>query len=126
MFESKRAYNIAFTVYLLCLLAMIYETVKATPMPLGYSAPRSSFTKMLAAITCLVFFMSVLNRSSDALEKSVLILSSLFFLLWASDSAAASGYQWAYIPNNLMISTIILAFATAIVGLRAIQVHLTP
>jgi membrane protein YdbS with pleckstrin-like domain len=102
---------------------MIYETVKKASVSSIGAGSHPSATKIIAALSCMLVFVSILKRSTHVLEKLVLILSSLFFLLWALDGLAAYGYRWASVPDNLMISTGVCAFTTTIVGLRALEVN---
>jgi hypothetical protein len=119
MFESRRAYNTAFAAYFLLLLLMTYETVRGASVSSTGTGSHPSGARILAALSCMVVFVSLLKRSNHVLERIVLILSSLFFLLWALDILSEYGYSWASVPCNLVISTGVCAFATAIVGLRA-------
>lgn len=102
---------------------MIHAIVRRATVSTTGAGGHPSITKIIAAFSCMLVFISVLKRSTNALERIVMILTSVFFFLWALGMLSAYGCKWASVPYNLMISAAISAFAAALVGLRAFQVN---
>lgn len=120
IFQTRRAYIITFGVYLASLLIMIRAFANQS-IPTGVAVRHPSIIKVIVALFCSIFFVSLFKRSGNILERIVLIVSSLFFILWALETLAGYGYRWAAIPYNLTVSLAVCAVATAIVGVRTVQ-----
>jgi hypothetical protein len=121
IFQTLRAYVLAFVAYLASLLIMIRAFEKQSTLAEG-AAKHPSIIKVIVAMFCSIFFLSLFKRSRNFLERIVLIVSSLFFILWTLETLSGYGYGWAVIPNNLTVSLTVCAVATAIAGIRTVQV----
>jgi hypothetical protein len=120
IFETRRAYVITFGAYLASLLLMIRAFEKQSTLA-GAAVKHPSIIKIVVGLFCSIFFISLFKRSGNVLERIVLIFSSLFFLLWALETFSGYGYGWAAIPDNLTASLAVCGVATAIVGVRTVQ-----
>jgi len=120
IFRTQRAYVITFGAYLASLLIMI-RAFKKQSILTGEAVKHPSIIKIIVALFCSVFFISLFKKSSNILEKIGLIVSSLFFLLWALETVSGYGFAWADVPDNLAVSVGVCAIATAIVGIRTVQ-----
>lgn len=121
IFESIRAYAIALGVYFLSSFYMLHAVTKRASASSSNPTHHPSVVNLLVALFCVVFFLSVLKRSGNFLEKVVMAVSSLFFALWALNILSAYGYGWAAVPHNMMVSLGVCAFATILVAVRTLQ-----
>lgn len=121
LFETRRSYAVAFGAYALSLLSVSRALVKRRAgLPVnGIGHP--SFVNIAVAAFCMIFFLSMLWRTRNALERIAIVISASFFALWCLDTLAAYGQSWASVPDSLMISVGICAVATAIAGVRLLQ-----
>jgi hypothetical protein len=121
IFESLRAYAIALGVYFLSSLYMLHAVTKRASASSSSATHHPSVVNLLVALFCVVFFLSVLKRSSNILEKVVMVVSSLFFALWVLSILSAYGYGWAAVPQNMMVSVAVCVLATILVAVRTLQ-----
>jgi hypothetical protein len=120
MFETTRAYVIAFILYVLCLLPMIRAGLRREWF---LHAPNThpQLINVIGALFCLVFFISLIKKTNNLIEKYALISTIAVCVLWMLNILAAYGLQWLLVPANFAVSTGAAAIATALVGVRAIQ-----
>jgi hypothetical protein len=120
LFKGTRAYLTVLLGYVLLLASMIRQTLYEP----GRAGIHPSLATLGLAVGCIVILITVFGRTANAFERAAIALSAIFSLLWGMSVLTAYGYHWAAIPYNLLASTVLCAVATAIAGLRAIQVHL--
>lgn len=125
IFESLHAYAITLGVYFVSSLYMFHAVTKRASAASSISATRHpSVVNLLVALFCVVFFLSVLKRSSILLERVVMVISSLFFILWALSILSAYGYGWAAIPRNMTVCLGVSVLATILVAIRTLQLFM--
>ena len=76
---------------------------------------------VIGALFCLVFFISLIKKTNNLIERYALISTIAVCILWMLNILAAYGLQWLLMPANFAVSTGAAAIATALVGIRAIQ-----
>jgi hypothetical protein len=121
IFETLRAYAIALGLYILSSLYMLHAVTKRASPSSSSATHHPSVVNLLVALFCVIFFFSVLKRSSNVLEKIVMVVSSLFFVLWALSILSEYGYAWATVPQNSMVSLGVCVLATILVAVRTLQ-----
>jgi hypothetical protein len=120
MFKSTRAYIIAFILYAICLWPMIRAGIRRDWF-LHTPNEHPQFVNVIGAVFCAVFFISLIKKTSNILEKSALISTAVVCILWILNILDSYGLRWSSVPANFAISTGIAVIATVLVGIRAVQ-----
>jgi hypothetical protein len=120
MFESRRAYIVAFVLYALCVWPMIRVGIRRGWF-LHTPNERPQFINVIGALFCIVFFTSLITKTDNTLEKYALISSIGVSVVWMLRILAGYGFSWASVPASFAVSTGFAVIATALVGIRAIQ-----
>jgi hypothetical protein len=119
-FEAPRSYALVFAAYFFNFLLVLRVLDRSR---LGLATPvRPSIVNLGMALCCAAFFLMLLKATQNGMERTILVLSALFFVHWFLDVLSADGYSWATIPHSLGIAAADCALVTALVGIRAIQV----
>jgi len=81
-----------------------------------------SFVDIIGSLFCIAFVASVMHKTSNFLEKSILAGIIAVCLLWFLRILAAYGVSWLQFPESFAISTSIAVIVAVLVGVRAVQV----
>jgi ABC-type glycerol-3-phosphate transport system permease component len=81
-----------------------------------------SFIDIIGSLFCVAFMVSVMQKTTSFLERSILIGIIAVCFLWFLRILAAYGVSWLQFPESFAISTFIAVAATVLVGARAVQV----
>src|SRR5215469_3960185 len=126
IFKTRRAYVVAFGVYLLGLLVTIRAFVRYLHMDGGqvHQVRHPSIINIVTALVCATILVALFRRTDNALEKAAVVLTSVYFLSWVLDVLSGYGYAWMSFGSRLTVSSAMFALATILVGVRTVQVLL--
>ncbi|MHB8304007.1 MAG: hypothetical protein ACYDC6_14440 [Acidobacteriaceae bacterium] len=121
LFKTSRAYAFAF-----CLYALNTWYVWVRPLNIRPIAPLfisyALFTNVFGGLLCAGVLLAGIRKTSIAVEKAVLILSAIFFALFATDSLYQVGYISVVVPFRRYIYVAIICVATILTGVRLLKV----
>lgn len=81
-----------------------------------------SFVDIIGSLFCIAFVVSVVKKTANLLERSILIGIIAVCLLWFLRILAAYGVAWLQFSESFAISTFIAVAVALLVGVRAVQV----
>jgi len=81
-----------------------------------------SFIDVIGSLFCIAFVVSVMKKTANLLERSILIGIIAVCLLWFLRILAAYGVVWLQFSQSFAISTFIAVVVALLVGVRAVQV----
>lgn len=81
-----------------------------------------SFVDIIGSLFCVAFVVSVLRKTANLLERSILIGIIAVCLLWFLRVLAAYGVAWLQFSENFATSALIAVISTVLVGVRTVQV----
>lgn len=122
MFKTTRAYLVVFCLYILNALIVCYPLrANSQANPFVYSS-YFLIANILGGLFCLMLFLSGIRKTSSLVEKFIMILSGLFFVLFITDNIHKLGYAWAFVPLRHSISAVVICAAAILTGIRLLQV----
>lgn len=83
-----------------------------------------SFIDIIGSLFCVAFLVSIMQKTTNFLERSILIGSIAVCFLWFLRVLAAYGVSWLQFSGSFAVSTFIAVAVTVLVGVRAVQVML--
>lgn len=120
LFKNARTYVLAFSVYvLLALLSLRHSTHKVPDVHRVDQVVQIS--QLVGSGFIVVVFLGLTRKTSSLLEKIILAVSAMYFVLFFLEVLHKCGWV-AAIPWDHAISNGILCIATAVAGVRMLQV----
>lgn len=81
-----------------------------------------SFVDIIGSLFCIAFVVSVMKKTANLLERSILIGIVAVCFLWFLRVLAAYGVAWLQFSENFATSVLIAVIVTVLVGVRTVQV----
>jgi len=121
IFSEKTPYLVAFVGCVFCVAPMVRAGIRNNWF-LHTPNASPSFVDIIGSLFCVAFLASVMQKTANFLERSILIGIIAVCFLWFLRILAAYGVSWLQFSESFAISTFIAVTATILVGTRAVQV----
>ena len=122
IFKTTRGYALVFCAYALVALATVHNLFRNS----GPLVTHSTFSIQLPAIVgmlcCAIVLPGLLRKTTNTLEKVILILTEVVCLLWLVNVLAKVGLAWAAIPCERYCSATLVCVAALLAGARLVDV----
>lgn len=82
------------------------------------------FSEALGSLYIVFFFLSLVRKTSQPIERLVLVLTAIFFLVFLINIVNIYGYLSLGIPSSHAIAVCIVWVATFFVGIHTLQILL--
>jgi hypothetical protein len=122
LFKENKIYAYAFCVYALNALFLLQHSVrKSTPT---HKLP--AFSVLVLQCICMlliaVIAFAAIRKTSNAVEKTVLVLTGIICLLFLLNVISQLGFSWASFPFSHVVFVSISCAAALLAGWRALEV----
>jgi hypothetical protein len=121
IFSGKTPYLWAFVGCVFCVAPMLRAGMRHDWF-LHTQNASPSFVDIIGSLFCVAFVISVMQKTTSFLERSILIGIIAVCFLWFLRILAAYGVSWLQFSESFAISTFIAVAVTVLVGARAVQV----
>jgi hypothetical protein len=122
IFKTIRGYALVFCAYALVALATVHNLFRNP----GPSVTHSTFSIQLPAIVgmlcCAIVLPGLLRKTTNTLEKVVLVLTEAVCILWLVNVLAKVGLAWAAIPHERYFFASLVCVAALLAGVRLVDV----
>jgi len=122
LFREKKIYFYAFCIYALNAFFLVLHLVRK-------SAPIHRIPNLLVLVPeclCMIFIaviaLTSMRKTSSAVEKTVLMLTSVLCLLFLLNVMSELGLRWASLPFSHGAFVVISCAAALLAGWRALEV----
>jgi hypothetical protein len=122
IFETIRAYVLAFCAYAFVALATVHNLFRSTGPSVTPSPFSIQFPAIVGMLCCAIVLPGLLRKTTNTLEKVVLILTEAVCLLWLANMLPKIGLAWAAIPHEPSFSALLVSAAAVLVGVRLFEV----
>jgi hypothetical protein len=121
IFSGRGPYLAAVVGCLICVIPMIRAGIRKDWF-LHTQNASASFVDIIGSLFCVAFVVSVMQKTTNFLERSILIGIIAVCFLWFLRILAAYGVSWLQFSESFAISTFIAVTVTVLVGIRVVQV----
>jgi hypothetical protein len=120
LFNATRAYVAVFLVYALATFNVAHHSATRVGHPHGSSNP-TLLAMAVGSPYCVILLLWLIRRTTNWIERAVLVLSAAFFLTFFLDVLHQLGFVSAAVPSHHAVSFVIICLATLLIGARILQ-----
>jgi len=126
IFKTTRGYALVFCAYAFIALATLHNLFRKSGAPITHSPFSTQLPAIVGMLCCAIVLPGLLRKTSNSLERVVLVLTEAICLLWLANVLPKVGLAWAAIPHEHYFSAILVCAVTLLAGVRVLEVVRQP
>lgn len=122
IFKTTRGYALVFCAYVFIALATLHNLFRNPGAPITHSPLSTQIPAIIGMLCCAIALPGLLRKTSNTLERVVLVLTEAVCLLWLANVLPKVGLAWAAIPYEHYFSATLVCVAALLAGIRLVDV----
>ncbi len=122
IFKTTRGYALVFSAYAFIALATLHNLFRKPGASITHSPFSTQIPEIVGMLCCAIVLPGLLRKTSNTIERVVLILTEVVCLLWLANVLPKAGLDWAVIPYEHYFSATLVCASALLAGVRLVGV----